>query len=198
MNEEQARAELFRQSKKANQRMLRLERAFGSDVTDIGAVKRLMPLASSETESGQTKIRFKKPTQKMSYQQVLRELKKTNNFLSANTSTVGGYKKVVDSHKKASAMAMIPSDVLDNLLTKVISENDGKTTKQLHKLYESEKNKLVKEIMSKVDFNNMYKRMNEEMDRVQREYGDLTYYDSKEILEEFYNNAMRRTERVGI
>lgn len=198
MNEEQARAELFRLSKRANQRMLRLEREFGEEVADVYSVKKLLPQASSESSSQPTKVRFKKPTSTMTYQQTLKELKRVNTFLNAQTSTVKGAKKVIDTHMRATAIAMIPQEKMDEILTRVILENPELTNKQLTKLYQSEKKKLINDIMQKTDFKKLYRELNAEKERIMQEYGDLSYYDSEEILEQFYSKHIKKMGRVRV
>lgn len=93
MTEEQA--ELFREltklSKRANQRLVRLEREFGKDTW---ASKKLRNRLDTEPLQAWTKTGRVKVNKKMSIVQLRATIKATNQFLNSQTSTKTGIKKV--------------------------------------------------------------------------------------------------------
>ena len=100
MTEEQA--ELFREltklSKRANQRLVRLERAFGKDTWASRKLKNRLDTepAQAWTETGRVRV-----NKSMTITQLRAAIKATKQFLNSQTSTVSGIKKVREKQIKS-------------------------------------------------------------------------------------------------
>lgn len=99
MTEEQA--ELFREltklSKRANQRLVRLERVFGKDTWASRKLKNRLDTEPTQawTETGRIRV-----NKSMTITQLRVAIKATNQFLNSQTSTVSGIKKVREKQIK--------------------------------------------------------------------------------------------------
>lgn len=100
MTEEQV--ELFREltklSKRANQRLVRLERAFGKDTW---ASRKLKNRLDTEPTQGWTETGRIRVNKSMTITQLRATIKATKQFLNSQTSTVSGIKKVREKQIKS-------------------------------------------------------------------------------------------------
>ena len=99
MTEEQA--ELFREltklSKRANQRLVRLERVFGKDTWASRKLKNRLDIEPLQAWTKTGRVRVNKS---MTITQLRATIKATNQFLNSQTSTVAGIKKVRENQIK--------------------------------------------------------------------------------------------------
>lgn len=99
MTEEQA--ELFREltklSKRANQRLVRLERVFGKDTWASRKLKSRLDIEPLQAWTKTGRVRVNKS---MTITQLRATIKATNQFLNSQTSTVAGIKKVREKQIK--------------------------------------------------------------------------------------------------
>lgn len=110
MTEKQA--ELFREltklSKRANQRLVRLERAFGKDTWASRKLKNRLDTepAQAWTEKGRVRV-----NKSMTITQLRAAIKATKQFLNSQTSTVAGIKKVREKQIKNISKALGTEEV---------------------------------------------------------------------------------------
>lgn len=105
---EELYSELFRLAKRANQRILRLEREFGKDSFAIKNLRNRLssPVVSAWTESG--RIRYNKS---MTDSQMRATIKATKDFLASMQSKVSGARKIREYRRKQIAQAFEVEDV---------------------------------------------------------------------------------------
>lgn len=105
MTEEQA--ELFREltklSKRANQRLVRLEGAFGKDTWASRKLKNRLDIEPLQAWTKTGRVRVNKS---MTITQLRATIKATNQFLNSQTSTVAGIKKVREKQIKSISKAL--------------------------------------------------------------------------------------------
>ena len=110
MTEEQA--ELFREliklSKRANQRLVRLERAFGKDTWASRKLKNRLDIEPLQAWTKTGRVRVNKS---MTITQLRATIKATNQFLNSQTSTVGGIKKVREKQIKSISKSLGTEEV---------------------------------------------------------------------------------------
>lgn len=105
MTEKQA--ELFREltklSKRANQRLVRLERAFGKDTWASRKLKNRLDTEPTQAWTNTGRVRVNKS---MTITQLRAAIKATKQFLNSQTSTVSGIKKVREKQIKNISKAL--------------------------------------------------------------------------------------------
>ena len=110
MTEEQA--ELFREltklSKRANQRLVRLERTFGKDTWSSRKLKNRLDIEPLQAWTKTGRVRVNKS---MTITQLRATIKATNQFLNSQTSTVKGIKKVREKQIKSISKSLGTEEV---------------------------------------------------------------------------------------
>lgn len=105
-------SELKKLSKRANQRIVRLEREFGED---SWATKELSRKLSSQVVEGWSESGRVRAAMSMSIEQMLATIRATEQFLKSKTSRVKGARQVLQMRKENIATALdIPKDKIDD------------------------------------------------------------------------------------